>query len=164
MHVSLSELRELVMDREAWHAVIHGVANSRTRLSDWTGLNWTESEAFAKTERMGCKTQIESLSSDTKVLWEVFTSWMQVPGLTSLCLWYLKRYLGFPNFGIINEQKEERKDRKNEESSEKSRKKYFVFFFRRIWLGCYGRDSCIRWDVAMKLQALLCLAHSEVCA
>ena len=34
MDVSLSELRELVMDREAWHAVIHVVAKSRTRLSD----------------------------------------------------------------------------------------------------------------------------------
>ena len=34
MDVSLSELRELVMDREAWHAVIHGVSKSRTRLSD----------------------------------------------------------------------------------------------------------------------------------
>ena len=39
MNVSLSKLRELVMDREAWHAVLHRVAKSRTRLSDWTELN-----------------------------------------------------------------------------------------------------------------------------
>ena len=40
MRVSLNELWELVMDREAWHAAINGVTNSWTRLRDWTELNW----------------------------------------------------------------------------------------------------------------------------
>ena len=39
MHMSLGEFQELVMDREAWHAAIHGIAKSWTGLSNWTELN-----------------------------------------------------------------------------------------------------------------------------
>ena len=54
MDMGLGELQELVMDREAWHAVIHGVAKSWTRLSDWTErkgillalMSWQDSLAF----------------------------------------------------------------------------------------------------------------------
>ena len=44
MDMSLGELREMAMDRDAWCAAIHRIAKSRTRLSDWTELNWTEKQ------------------------------------------------------------------------------------------------------------------------
>ena len=50
MDMSLSELRELVMDREAWRAAIHGVTKNQTRLSDWTELSYIQEKLIKKHE------------------------------------------------------------------------------------------------------------------
>ena len=54
MDMSLSELPELVIYREAWRAAVHRVAKSRTWLSDWTDLNWTDLTNWFCNERENC--------------------------------------------------------------------------------------------------------------
>ena len=79
MDVSLSELREMVMDREAWRAAIPGVAKNRTRLSDWT--DWTETSRCRSL--CGCKFSVtlvkyqwmqllDHMVKVSLVFWEMF--------------------------------------------------------------------------------------------
>ena len=87
MHLSLSELWELVMDREAWRAVIHGVTKSQTQLSDWTE-NWTELncsllcflcpwDSPGKNTGVGCH----------ELRYRIFLTQGLTPGLFSLLHW-----------------------------------------------------------------------------
>jgi len=65
MDVSLSELQEMVMGREAWRSVIHGVAKSQTWLSNWTELNWTERYPTHATHRTVSNTYNYTASNTT---------------------------------------------------------------------------------------------------
>ena len=52
MDMGFGGLQELVMDRDIWHATVHGVTKSQTRLSDWTELKWTELNKCLKIKKL----------------------------------------------------------------------------------------------------------------
>ena len=92
----LGQLRKLMMDRAAWHAVVHGVAKSWTRLSDWTELNKLSKQGDSI---HSCCTPFPVLSHSVVVC---FLTCIQVSQETGKMVWYSCLFKNFPQFIVIH--------------------------------------------------------------
>ena len=88
INMGLGELWELVIDRGAWHAAVHGVAKSRTRLSKWTELNWILQQPYEVLRItilvLQVEENIEIKVKVTKTLTLIWQSWDSNPGYMAL--------------------------------------------------------------------------------